>query len=342
MCNILSRAKIIKKVAANPYSYYDYAVKNDERPDKIANGYYGSPFYSWIVYLSNRIIDPYYGWLLDNDTFQEFIIEKYGSLPNADRQVVGWRVNWDIDFSIMSAANWANLPNSNQKYWKPINGVNFAITGYDRAQLNWQVFTNYFQQIYLNSNVSSISVGDLISTQLQNNIVSTAQVYSVQPSTNSIITIHNQGNLGSLLQYSVLTPANVINGEVLNASNSTANASFVLVSSNNTVLIASFNGSYPVGNVTITGAQSAQTVLTNNIAPLVSMVSDDTIGNSYFVMNNSNTIATCIPVGEIAYWEPWLASEFEDEKNSAKKNIKLLNSSYTTQTLMNLKNLMNP
>lgn len=336
--NILSRVKILDKVAASPFVYYPYQVKPGERPDKIAYQYYKSEFFSWLVYLSNNILDPYYGWILDNHTFQQFIAAKYLTSIIANRQVVNFRVNWDVDGSIISPAAYEIFLDAERKYWTPVLGAGLKIVGYDRAKLNWNVCTNYYQQIFVNEDTSDFSIGDLISTQLQNNFVSTSEVFSI-PSNNSVVVRHVQGDPRAMLQYSVETPGNLQRDETLLASNLTSNSTLTAVSSNSTVLIVAFNTDYPTDVVTMVGSQSAQTVVTHASSPLVSVFSDDTNGSSA-VMMNSNTIATVIPQAEMAYWEPMTAYEFEDEKNSAKKNIKLLDSAYQSQALLNLQQLM--
>lgn len=335
--NILSRAKILEKVATNSFAFYEYQIKNNERPDKIANGYYDDPYFSWLVYLSNNIIDPYYGWQLDQQTFQDFIVQKYGSSIIANRKIIGWRPNWDENPSILSPGQFNILLDNERKYWRPIIGFNSQITGYERAQDDWLVDTNYYQQIYITDNTDSFATGDLVSTLLQDVIVSKAEIYSVH-SNNSIIIHHIVGNPSSLIQYSINIPGNLIIGEALFATNGSSNADFTLVSSNNTVLIASFNTEYLTGNVIFTGDVSAQTVITNNVAPIISIFKDDSNGNSS-VMTNSNTIARTIPLGESAYWSPWYSYEMEDENNTKKQNIKLLDSAYKNQAMLDLVNI---
>ena len=71
-------AKNTKACISNPYAFYPYQVKQGDRPDTVSEGYYGRFFYSWIVYLSNNILDPYFQWQMTQQIFQEFITEKYG------------------------------------------------------------------------------------------------------------------------------------------------------------------------------------------------------------------------------------------------------------------------
>ena len=91
-CNILARPKILKRVSRNPYAFYPLQLRQGDRPDTVSEAYYGSFFYSWIVLLSNNILDPYFGWQMTQNIFQEFIANKYGSTVLAERQVVCYRV----------------------------------------------------------------------------------------------------------------------------------------------------------------------------------------------------------------------------------------------------------
>lgn len=66
-------------VAANPMLFMPFTVKEGERPEDIANYYYGSTDYTWLVYMSNNIIDPYHQWPMAEADFNAYLIEKYGS-----------------------------------------------------------------------------------------------------------------------------------------------------------------------------------------------------------------------------------------------------------------------
>lgn len=81
--NIFIRQKLVELVKQDASVYYPYQVKPRERPDIIAYNYYGSVDYTWIVFFSNDIIDPYFEWPLDTNDFNNYIISKYGSISNA-------------------------------------------------------------------------------------------------------------------------------------------------------------------------------------------------------------------------------------------------------------------
>lgn len=56
-----------------------YQIIADERPDQIANLFYGSSTYDWLVYLSNNILNPTHEWPMPQETFNDYLLNKYGS-----------------------------------------------------------------------------------------------------------------------------------------------------------------------------------------------------------------------------------------------------------------------
>lgn len=75
--DISRRASFIKALSNNPYVYYPYTVSEGERAEAVAQFYYGSVDYVWLVYMANNIIDPYHEWPMDPQTFNEYLVEKY-------------------------------------------------------------------------------------------------------------------------------------------------------------------------------------------------------------------------------------------------------------------------
>ena len=77
--NIFTRAKIRDEIFQDLMYFEKYIIVADERPDNIANSFYGDPTYDWLVLLSNNILNFYEEWPLTQKSFDEFLIEKYGS-----------------------------------------------------------------------------------------------------------------------------------------------------------------------------------------------------------------------------------------------------------------------
>lgn len=77
--DITRRNSFTKVAAQNPFLYMPYTVKEGERAEDIAHFYYGSTDYTWLVYMSNNIIDPYHQWPMAEADFNNYLIEKYGA-----------------------------------------------------------------------------------------------------------------------------------------------------------------------------------------------------------------------------------------------------------------------
>jgi len=90
--NILLKASILRDLFLDDTTFYDYFVEDGEKPTHVAFNYYGSVDYAWLVFLSNKISDPYFQWYLSSEEFEQYIVKKYGSALEAQQQIVEWRV----------------------------------------------------------------------------------------------------------------------------------------------------------------------------------------------------------------------------------------------------------
>lgn len=89
--DITRRNSFSQLVANNPMLYMPFTIKEGERPEDIANYYYGSTDYTWLVYMSNNIIDPYHQWPMAEADFNNYLIEKYGDVSGrVGDEVVEW------------------------------------------------------------------------------------------------------------------------------------------------------------------------------------------------------------------------------------------------------------
>lgn len=89
--SIMARPRIASSLLSNPAAIYSYTVNNDLRPDQVAHLYYGDSELLWLIFLANNIVDPYYGWPLTQNTFQDFLISKYGSIATAKTTIKHYR-----------------------------------------------------------------------------------------------------------------------------------------------------------------------------------------------------------------------------------------------------------
>ena len=77
--NLFMRAKL-REDFASILSFSDYySIIEGERPEQIAERVYGDPNYDWVILLANNIININDEWPLDNNSFNSYLMEKYGS-----------------------------------------------------------------------------------------------------------------------------------------------------------------------------------------------------------------------------------------------------------------------
>ena len=62
--NILTRGKIIDSIKESQSGYLKYTIKDEERPETLADRIYGRSDYHWIILLFNEILDPFFSWPL--------------------------------------------------------------------------------------------------------------------------------------------------------------------------------------------------------------------------------------------------------------------------------------
>jgi len=81
--DIFTRVRMLDSVINNISVYYTYDVNDGDTPDGIASKYYNDPDRSWIILFTNKIIDPYFQWPLDQNALEQVMINNYGSVANA-------------------------------------------------------------------------------------------------------------------------------------------------------------------------------------------------------------------------------------------------------------------
>ena len=80
--NIFKRARIRADIFNELSFFTKYQVEGDERPDNVATQVYGDPNLDWLVMLSNNYVNYETEWPLDNQSFERYLLYKYGSTEN--------------------------------------------------------------------------------------------------------------------------------------------------------------------------------------------------------------------------------------------------------------------
>lgn len=118
--DVTRRVALRQAVVADPRALRPYDVPSGQRSDQIADYYYGDPEREWLVWLSAQVLDPYHDWYLTYEDLQAFVVDKYGSMEEAQERVHHWQVNWYDDDSETSVDGFEVLPYQLKKYYEPI------------------------------------------------------------------------------------------------------------------------------------------------------------------------------------------------------------------------------
>ena len=138
--DLTKRTTMLDRVSNNPYVFYPYEITDGERADQLSYRYYGDPYDSWVIYMTNKIVDPYYEWYLSEQQFYDFIEKKYGSYITAQKKVKHFVNDW-FEQPNITVSDYNALTNKMQNYWEPVVAGD-RIIAYTRKQVNWQCTTN--------------------------------------------------------------------------------------------------------------------------------------------------------------------------------------------------------
>jgi hypothetical protein len=145
--NLMAKIAFQKTIQQNYEIFHPYTIQDGDRADTIANYYYGDPGYDWIVYFSNSVVDPYYDWYMDGESFKRFITSKYGSLTTARRNIKFFRSNYISDDSMITPAAYIALAAEQKRFWAPVTGTNDNVIRYERKKEDVLFQTNKIQQL---------------------------------------------------------------------------------------------------------------------------------------------------------------------------------------------------
>jgi len=81
--DITRRFRLSEISRNNSLIFYNYDVKDSDRPDIMAEKYYQDPRLDWLFFITNNIFDPYFQWPLNQKQFEDYVRQKYGSTSSA-------------------------------------------------------------------------------------------------------------------------------------------------------------------------------------------------------------------------------------------------------------------
>jgi hypothetical protein len=82
--DVFKRAKMVNmRNIIQSSTFYKYTIQDGERPEDIADRYYGDTQYYWIILYANEILNVPAQWPRSYRQFEKYIISKYGSVEYA-------------------------------------------------------------------------------------------------------------------------------------------------------------------------------------------------------------------------------------------------------------------
>ena len=75
--NLFKRAQLRQDIFGDLSFFTKYKIIGNERPDSVAYKFYNDPTLDWMVLLANNIINVQTEWPLNENSFYNFLIDKY-------------------------------------------------------------------------------------------------------------------------------------------------------------------------------------------------------------------------------------------------------------------------
>lgn len=219
--NITERVVMVTTPRMVPTNYYPYELKNNLRADQLAGNYYQDPNLDWMIYTVNNIVDPYYGWHLYEEDFEEFIIKKYGGIDYSQQLIAFYRNNWYDHLDEVTVSYYLAMTPDHKKYYEPVWGSAQKIKGYRRREWDWTMSTNRIEQWQITQSANAISNNQLLVIR-DGDGFDVGWAYAVMTNSSVMLVKHIIGNN---------TPTNTIREWSNNANWATINSVTVLQTS---------------------------------------------------------------------------------------------------------------
>lgn len=154
--DLTERIVVQKSSQSNPNIFYPLDISDGTRADMIAHSAWGDPYASWVIYVTNKIIDPYYDFYLTQEQFVNFINTKYGSITAAQQMINYFQTDW-LDSPTIDINAYNALDANQKKYYGP-NYMNTPfIQNYSRNKQELIVTTNYILNLTISGNTIPFS-----------------------------------------------------------------------------------------------------------------------------------------------------------------------------------------
>ena len=97
--DITRKVRLSTALRSVSLDYLSYTLDDGDKPEDIANYYYDSPDYAWLVLMSNDIVDPYTEWYKSSEELDAYIKVQYEVKSGLTGDAV---LDWSKNASIAS------------------------------------------------------------------------------------------------------------------------------------------------------------------------------------------------------------------------------------------------
>ena len=147
--NLFKRGKLREDIFDDLQFFEKYSIIGDERPDNVANKFYGDSTLDWVVLLSNNILNIQTEWPMTQDTFDKVMLNRYGSYDNFYNGVHHYEteeIQNSLGITVLKAG--IKIPNS----WKT-NGNFLEIVNTRIANISSEVYDEILERPVATKNV---------------------------------------------------------------------------------------------------------------------------------------------------------------------------------------------
>ena len=196
--NITRRVSFNENVKNFITAFYTHTMSTDQKIEDVAFDYYGDVDLDWIVYHANDIVDPYFQSPIAYEDFDNFIIQKYGSLRNARRKTIHYKNNHESSQEILTLEAYVSKPAGEKKYWRPVLSQ-FGIAGYERDESDFIASTN---------KIVTFDLASVSGTFIKNEVIvqdsdSTAFAEVTSANSTNLIIQHVRGDFSANTNYTI-------------------------------------------------------------------------------------------------------------------------------------------
>lgn len=188
--NLLARAKLSDATKNNRVAFYPYTLTELERADILSNDYYDSPAYTWLIWLANDIVDPYFDLPLNEDDLYNHVITKYGSYDAAARKIKFYRMKYNSETRI-TIAEFNGLSSAFKKYYDPVVDRNYGVQAYKLKKDEQTAQTNKIIELTLTAEITPFTIGEEIRVDTNN------YAFVVSSTSTSVICQHVTGEFSA-------------------------------------------------------------------------------------------------------------------------------------------------